>query len=347
MKFKLILIFDCLISMQGLAQIQITESDLPNPGEVWESVDVNSSTIALPSTGANQVWNYTNAMKIHTDSLALYFNAAAQTVGNEYFPQSSLGYTIPLIPDFVFFLSKSSQGLFLDGQYYPESTNAIYNVTSSNPPQMVVPCGLSLGQKITNLSRSVSYDSLSTITTRKNVNYTTDVFTHAGYGTCSTPGFQLVSCLLINHLTIRIDSNFSSQNGLGGPFTFEDVYSYHTHRYLFLKKGPNVLMATLNYDSLSGTVNSASYFRSVATATVPKEKAQNHLTLFPNPATDHIAVQLNEPIRILSISDRQGRTVVEIAHTLGEVDLSSLPAGIYTVRAQTDSRVYIEKLVKE
>ena len=78
------------------------------------------------------------------------------------------------------------------------------------------------------------------------------------------------------------------------------------------------------------------------------------LRLHPNPATHTLTVESDSPIRTLTVYDLAGRVMmtvdggtVETCHGASlQVDVSSLPNGIYLLRAITDSGVETGRFVK-
>ena len=76
------------------------------------------------------------------------------------------------------------------------------------------------------------------------------------------------------------------------------------------------------------------------------------LTFFPNPATDHVYVQLEKAFRDarVDIIDADGRTITldrfeVITDELLRVDLSELPPGTYVVRITAHDWIYVHQVV--
>jgi hypothetical protein len=73
--------------------------------------------------------------------------------------------------------------------------------------------------------------------------------------------------------------------------------------------------------------------------------------LFPNPATDKITIELSgKPmVRDLVIVNVQGQDILTQKSTepITQIDISSLPAGIYFVRLTNDKTVAVGKIIKE
>ena len=67
-------------------------------------------------------------------------------------------------------------------------------------------------------------------------------------------------------------------------------------------------------------------------------------TITPNPATDHITISCSEPIEKTTIYNLNGMAVLRTTDV--EINVSSLPAGIYLVLSQTtQGEVYQVKMV--
>ena len=83
------------------------------------------------------------------------------------------------------------------------------------------------------------------------------------------------------------------------------------------------------------------------------EPAFRELVIFPNPAADHITVQLKSPTDsplILQITTADGRLIRQTAHTDGVAgireDLTGLAPGVYFVTLSTDEGVFSGKVLK-
>ena len=99
----------------------------------------------------------------------------------------------------------------------------------------------------------------------------------------------------------------------------------------------------------------------VTNATPRRDVARNvstttngNLRLHPNPTTHTLTVETASPIRTLTVYDLAGRVMmtvdggtVETCHGASlQVDVSSLPNGIYLLRAVTDNGVETGRFVK-
>ena len=81
----------------------------------------------------------------------------------------------------------------------------------------------------------------------------------------------------------------------------------------------------------------------------PIATTDDGLRLHPNPATHTLTVETASPIRTLTVYDLAGRVMITMdgGDTISVMDVSSLPNGIYLLRAVTDSGVETGRFVKK
>lgn len=81
--------------------------------------------------------------------------------------------------------------------------------------------------------------------------------------------------------------------------------------------------------------------------------ANNILKVYPNPATEFIALELpkDENIQSLLVFDLNGRVVqlsiMDNAYNIQMLNVSNLATGTYLVRIQTDKQLYVNKFIKQ
>ena len=81
----------------------------------------------------------------------------------------------------------------------------------------------------------------------------------------------------------------------------------------------------------------------------PIAATDDGLRLHPNPTTHTLTVETASPIRTLTVYDLAGRVMITMdgGDTISVMDVSSLPNGIYLLRAVTDSGVETGRFVKK
>jgi hypothetical protein len=82
------------------------------------------------------------------------------------------------------------------------------------------------------------------------------------------------------------------------------------------------------------------------TTTNTEEETSFSSSIFPNPATNDINLKLYETPERVEILDLNGR-VVFVSNFQKQIDVTSLPAGLYTIRAFLKSDVITDKFIKE
>jgi len=71
---------------------------------------------------------------------------------------------------------------------------------------------------------------------------------------------------------------------------------------------------------------------------------------YPNPARDQLHMEFSPDVQPIHVElyDLQGRLVRTQSKALGNIDMSQLPAGTYTMRViMEDGMAYSDKVVKE
>lgn len=94
-----------------------------------------------------------------------------------------------------------------------------------------------------------------------------------------------------------------------------------------------VVERTLSLTSITG---------SLATAEVKRVE----FTIYPNPVSDILNIRTQEKILNVSLYDMSGK-MVNTQFRDGQINVSSLPKGVYVVIAKTEDAVYQQKLIKK
>jgi hypothetical protein len=76
------------------------------------------------------------------------------------------------------------------------------------------------------------------------------------------------------------------------------------------------------------------------------EIATNTLTIYPNPATDKLTISTSLSDLDVTVFDMSGREFI-VPYSQREIDISSLPAGVYCLRLQDTSGSIVRRFVKE
>lgn len=74
--------------------------------------------------------------------------------------------------------------------------------------------------------------------------------------------------------------------------------------------------------------------------------ASNKLSIYPNPTTDFIKIRSSSTIKNVNIFDSTGKNIT-LKLEGDQVDVRSLPSGLYLVNIETDGRNFTEKFIKK
>ena len=81
-----------------------------------------------------------------------------------------------------------------------------------------------------------------------------------------------------------------------------------------------------------------------------KEQQESKFSLYPNPATDKITIELSGMTQggNLTIVDIEGQELMQqrITQPKTQMDISSLPSGVYFVRVTGERTVEVGKIIK-
>jgi hypothetical protein len=111
---------------------------------------------------------------------------------------------------------------------------------------------------------------------------------------------------------------------------------------------PSICTLAIHGDELlAGTATSGVWRRPLAEMLGPlaiksKIEQPTQLRVYPNPATNSIRVE-GEEMNDITISDGMGRTIMSTSRTEREIDVSSLPSGVYWVRVGSAATSFVKE----
>jgi hypothetical protein len=84
---------------------------------------------------------------------------------------------------------------------------------------------------------------------------------------------------------------------------------------------------------------------SLGTTLATAEVKKLEFGIYPNPVTDILTLKTQEKIQNVSMYDASGR-MVNVQLNNGQINVTTLPKGIYILKAVTDKAVYQQKVIK-
>ena len=80
----------------------------------------------------------------------------------------------------------------------------------------------------------------------------------------------------------------------------------------------------------------------------PKKNNTNAIKCFPNPATDHIMIEINKPIDLICLMSSNGKIISQIPKAeVGQIrlNLSNYPSGLYFLHFFNQGKHFMEKVI--
>ncbi|MBQ8056108.1 MAG: T9SS type A sorting domain-containing protein, partial [Paludibacteraceae bacterium] len=69
------------------------------------------------------------------------------------------------------------------------------------------------------------------------------------------------------------------------------------------------------------------------------------LTIYPNPTTDFVNIDINEEVNSIKIYDISGRIIRSFVNEVNNLYLGDLNKGVYIIQVQTENKLYQNQLV--
>ena len=179
------------------AQITITASDMPQPGDEWTDINCEiPNNFSIGSPGANQTYDFSNL--VPEDTFSTVFVAPSSTPGVSEFPDATIATEVDDDEEFYAYYQQTNDELLLLGFYADTSVSGTGQYLTSRfaPPNKAFQIPSTYNTSFSDMSTlSITYagepgfvDSIrSTITTEDEVLFD-------GYGTITTPDGTF-SCL--------------------------------------------------------------------------------------------------------------------------------------------------------
>ena len=310
------------------AQITVTEANIAIPTDVIMQSNDTMPSVAVPTSGANQTWDYSTGLVEHTIDTLSMSNPGWLTQGS-FFPTSNLaavdqnGFEVYFINDASSFRMIGAAGdIFGTGMKqiytnpadefirFPSNFNDSY---TTNSVQIVSILGSDVGAPV---------DSIL------NKRYATKMRTIDGWGTITTP-YGTFDALRTDEVSYKADSVWAYNFGI------ESLVQNNTdtvYTITFWSNDPTTGFPVMEFThDNAGNVLSAQWLKSQPVTAI--ENIENEsASIFPNPAVDYISVK-SEGLEVASIEifTLDGKMILTetINQSSSKVDIQSLNNGTY------------------
>lgn len=110
----------------------------------------------------------------------------------------------------------------------------------------------------------------------------------------------------------------------------------------------DVAYSIANWDGTYGMIDvTASYSLNCSAVGIGEQENNITLSIYPNPVSNQLILDLDEKIEIITIMDIKGKEVKKLTPANNIVDVSNLTIGIYFLQIQTDKGLVSKKFIKE
>jgi hypothetical protein len=349
MKTKLFAIALTFISMNMLAQITVTDSDLMNVGDViYTAIDsLPSNSIAIGNAGANQTWDFSALQVLEYDTFEV-IDPAGTPFGSIY-PSANL--CVDDDGEYIYF-DKDAQGLSFVG---------LDNLPSS---QLILPLPLTYGLNIIvgpsittesvfdnpgfldhSLAPVISLNPLhNQIDSIKILVESSAEFNVDAYGNVIIPmgtfdALRLKTDKIFTPVSFAYCSDTIFGNGAWYPIPaaifpseVEVVSSYEWWTNDPLIK---FVLVQMDIDSL-GEINAVDFMHSPSPSSVT-DLSSNNFNIYPIPATNNLTIEAqNNDFTSLNLVDVTGKVILKKEFTQStSLDVSHIAKGMYYLNLKT------------
>lgn len=349
--FKISTLFAFLIFLTAFtskAQITITESDMPQAGQVYIEPWDTLPTVNPGSAGANQVWNLSAINNDFNDTL--FYLTPASTPYSSYFSSSNLAektvlggpHAVKGSYGYDYFNLSSGSNIML-GEYEVKPSTLI---DSMNSEGMVLPMTYHTNWNQQNFRSIMILPGIS-----KQISLTHQWDTVDGWGTVTTPVGSFNS-LRLKQISITIyDSIFIWSGSNWSFFMVNNTGFTRGETFTWFANGKGTAVAEITMDSAGGSKPTLAFYLNHSFAGI-NEISDNASTdlVYPNPFSRNINVIINQPGNVtLTLYNMVGQAVGSWQMEQGQhfIDVQNMPAGVYMMQFKAENgSLYTRKLVK-
>ena len=149
-----------------------------------------------------------------------------------------------------------------------------------------------------------------------------------------------------------VSGSSSSSATLSGTFTVPTTARNGTTRMRVIISDASATTSCGSYsygETEDYTVNITGGAAIAGPASLTASTGPATLELFPNPATTRVSLRLSNGTHLVSVSvyDSRGAAVSGARYSNGELNVSNLAGGLYTILASDGSKSYHQRFVKQ
>lgn len=329
MKKSLLAIGAVLATSISFGQITIDEWDLVGPGdEITQNTDTLPS-IAFPAAGTNMTWDM-SALNNHTQ-IVINFVAPGELNNASSFPNSNIA---GLNPDgFEVYFEKDATGLRnvgIAGDFFGTGDKQIH----INPADELIRFPANYNDSYTTTTSqyfsvlgSEVGSPLDSIVSISSTDKTVDI---DGWGSVTTP-YGTFEALRMNEMSIKTDSSWAYSFGIQ-TLVNNSIDTSYSLVFWSNNPGTKFPLVELDLDS-GGNVLSVEWLAGATVASL-EENTPNASSVYPNPASNEVNVNLDGPTNATFVMyDLNGKEVMStVVSNTSAVNVSGINEGLYVYK---------------
>lgn len=315
---------------KSYSQITVTQSDMPQAGNIIVVDSDLAPTVTPGSAGPSQNWNFSGLNNSRTVSLD--FVTPGSTPYASSFPGANLADSTIGYPGYNYFLSQASAFSVVGGM--PIIMGYQVNI-HFNPyyEQTALPAtyGTTDGGYTHGVSDALPFSYLGSDSGKGTISITY-ADTIDAWGTIQTPS-GTYNVLRQKHYEVDVDSVFLHYSFPSSHWTFVQSQTTKTHQYRWYANGLGYTLVQMQMDTTNTKVLSVAWYDKPAG--INEVSNQSHTIVYPNPCTSQANFLCpDKQAKVLSVFDVTGRRISQTAITNGTaaINTSSLSKGIYFFR---------------
>lgn len=332
-------------SVSLMAQITFTSVDLQEAGKVYVTKTDTTTAVNLGTPSASaQNWDYSSLLMHYMSGP--WFDSTSYIQYAVDFPTSNL-YTYG--PAFMFggfhgaapvseqgmnngymFWRKDVDGFWAEG-FLSDDGEYAGMPTHFTPHELILGTPATYGTSYTNSSQwKLNFDvNASDVDTLYQVN-TEKTQECDAWGSLTTPAGTFPDVLRIHEWGVKVDSVKSYLMGNPGPAL--EIARDTFNNYIFIANGIHYPLVHVKADK-NNVIRSIEHYAMTATMGI-NEITDEYITVYPNPASDFININLGKQAFISSeviVFNTQGREVLrqQLNDATEQLDVRSLQSGMY------------------
>jgi len=328
MKTFTLLIVSILVSASAFSQITINSGDFPSVGDhyVWASDDMPAG-VSPGSSGANQTWNFTGMMEDYISD-AIFVTPASTPYASNYPGANIATNTDDTV--YSYMIKNSSKASVLGTVVVPSSGDPL--IFNTYPEELLAQYPVNYLDEWEEDFYSeyfISTGQPGVDSMRFKSDKEKDVIVDA-WGTVTIP-LGTYNALRVKETEVSYDSTWFKIAGVW-MLQFTSTDTYYSYEW-WTNQGP-IAPFVVNMSSSDdfATIDDITWVKDFQVG-VDELSAQNSLSVYPNPASDHVIIQTEEKdgynVRIINSAGQVVQHNEIQGKDIFRLDISGLASGLY------------------